>query len=57
MARGKEPMTDAELESAREALEEFRVETREILAEELGDDPDDYRADRYRELEADGGDK
>lgn len=50
-------MTDAELKSAYEALEEFRVETCEILAEELGGDPADYRADRYRELEADGGDK
>lgn len=57
MARdqSQEPMTDADLESAREGIEEFRVETREILAEELGGDPDDYRADRYRDLEADGG--
>ncbi len=28
-----EPMTDAELESARKVLKEFRVETREISAE------------------------
>lgn len=59
MARdqSQEPMTDADLESASEGIEEFRAETRAILAEELGGDPEDYRADRYRELEADGGDQ
>lgn len=55
--RSKEPMTDAELDSARKGIEKFRMETRKILAEELGGDSEDYRADRYRELEADGGDQ
>lgn len=55
--RSQEPMTDAELDSARKGIEKFRRETREILAEELGGDSEDYRADRYRDLEADGGDQ
>jgi hypothetical protein len=43
-------MTDAELERAREAIDELRHETRETLEEELGGDPEEYRADTYREL-------
>jgi hypothetical protein len=50
-------MTDTQLERAREAIEELRDETRESLAEELGGDPEEYRADSYRELEPDGGDE
>lgn len=55
--RSQEPMTDAKLESARKGIEKFRTKTRELLAAELGGDSEDYRADRYRELEADGGDQ
>jgi hypothetical protein len=48
MARNTEgPMTDDELAAAREAIQELRVEVRADLAEDLGGDPDDYRADRY----------
>lgn len=38
-------------------IKEFCIETREFLAEELGSDSKDYCADRYRELETDGGDQ
>lgn len=46
MARNQEPMTDDEIEALREEMDEQRVEIREALAEDLGGDPDDYRADR-----------
>ena len=42
---GQRPMTDEELEEAREALEELREHDREYLAEELRGEPDDYRHD------------
>lgn len=50
-------MTNAELDSAQEGIEEFRRETQKLLAEELGGDSENYRADRYHGLEADGGDQ
>ena len=46
MARDQEPMTDGELAEAKERLEELREQVRKDLAEDLGGDPDDYRADR-----------
>jgi len=45
MARNQEPMTDEELAEAKESLEALREQVREDLAEDLGGDPDDYRAD------------
>lgn len=55
MARDNQGMTDEELEEARAELEALREEVREDLAEDLGGDPEDYHADRGRELHADGG--
>lgn len=57
MARNQEPMTDEDLEDAKEVIRELREETREALAEELGGEADDFRADTYRDIEADGGKK
>jgi hypothetical protein len=54
MARDHEPMTDEQLSAAREELQSLREEVREALAEDLGGDPDDYRADQ---AVADGGDE
>jgi hypothetical protein len=45
-------MTDEELAEAKEGPEEPRERVREDLAEDLGGDPEDYRADRRV---ADGG--
>lgn len=47
-------MTDEELTEAKESLEELRKQVREDLAEDLGGDPEEYRADRRV---ADGGDE
>lgn len=57
MARDQEPMTEGDLENAKEAIQELREETREALAEELGGEANDFRADTYRDIEADGGKK
>lgn len=57
MARDQEPMTEGDLENAKEAIQELREETREALAEELGGEADNFRADTYRDIEADGGKK
>ena len=40
------PLTDEEHEEIKEGLDEFARETRELLAQELGGDPEDYRRDR-----------
>jgi len=45
-------MTDEELEEFQDAMEKQGAELREALAEDLGGDPEDYRADRKV---ADGG--
>jgi len=45
-------MTDEELEEFQDAMEKQGEELREALAEDLGGDPEDYRADRKV---ADGG--
>jgi hypothetical protein len=45
-------MTDDELERAKKEIEDLRGEVRQMLADELGGDPDDYRAGR---VAADGG--
>jgi len=52
MAQYHGPMTDAEIEVAREELHALRSDVREALADELSGDADDYRADRPV---ADGG--
>ena len=39
-------MTDEELEEFQEAMGEQGEELREALAEDLGGNPEDYRADR-----------
>jgi hypothetical protein len=52
MARNQGPVTDDEIERAKEEIEDLRGEVRQVLADELGGDPDDYRADR---VAADGG--
>lgn len=54
MARNHEPVTDAAIAEAREAIAAQRVEIREVLAAELGGDPGDYRAEAYlQEQDAD----
>ncbi|MFW6321293.1 MAG: hypothetical protein ACOC0Z_05535 [Halohasta sp.] len=45
MAQDHEPMTDDEFETAKEALQALRSDVREALADELGGEADDYRAD------------
>jgi len=52
MAQHHGPMTDAEIETAKDELQALRGDVREALADELGGDADDYRADRSV---ADGG--
>jgi len=47
-------MTDEQIAEAKAELEDLRREIREDLAEDLGGDPDDYRADR---AVTDGGDE
>lgn len=42
-----ERASDQELAWLSEAIQEQRVEIREFLAERLGGDPDDYRADLH----------
>jgi hypothetical protein len=46
-------MTDEEIAELREAMDDQREEVREALADELGGDPEDYRADKTPV--ADGG--
>lgn len=43
---GQRPLTDEEHAELKEGLDEFARETRELLADELGGDPEDYRPDR-----------
>ncbi|MFB6200442.1 MAG: hypothetical protein ABEI98_00330 [Halorhabdus sp.] len=52
MARDQQPVTDDEIEELREKMDEQRSEIREALAEDLGGEPEDYKADR---AVADGG--
>ena len=40
------PLTDEEHKEIKEDLDEFVRETRELLADELGGEPEDYRPDR-----------
>jgi hypothetical protein len=47
-------MTDEEIEDAKAAIHDLFAEVREDLAEDLGGDPEDYRADRAA---TDGGEE
>jgi hypothetical protein len=38
------PASDDEIERAKDEIEALRVEVRQLLADELGGAPDDYRA-------------
>lgn len=57
MARDQEPVSDEEIEAAKQRLDELREQIREDLAADLGGDPEDYNADTYHvdEPVADGG--
>jgi hypothetical protein len=57
MARDQEPVSDDEIEAAKQRFDELCDQGREDLAADLGDDPEDYNADTYHadELVADGG--
>jgi len=46
MARDEQPMTDEELEDSKDEIHDLFAEVREDLAEDLGGEPEDYRADR-----------
>ena len=46
MARDQRPMNDDELSELRDKMDAQREEIRAALAEDLGGDPEDYRADR-----------
>lgn len=45
MGRDQEPMTDEEFADLRDKMDAQREEIRAALAEDLGGDPGDYRAD------------
>ena len=47
MARDQGPMTDAEIDEARERIRKLRDEVREDLVDDLGDKPGDYRSEHY----------
>lgn len=60
MARDQQPVTDAEIEAAREAMKRQREEIRDYLASELGGEAEEYRAEIYLgdaadEIHPDGG--
>ena len=46
MTRNQDPMTEEQIKDAKAAIHDLFAEVREDLAEDLGGDPDDYRADR-----------
>jgi len=46
-------MTDEELKTAKEEIDELREDVRDALAEDLGGNPDEY--DATRQPVADGG--
>jgi hypothetical protein len=49
MARTDRPMTDEEIEQSKEEIHELFTEVRETLAEDLGGNSEDYRADKTEE--------
>lgn len=53
MRHAQEPVTDAEIEAFRAEMGDQREELLEALAEDLGGDPEDYRA-RDREIRSGG---
>lgn len=46
MARDHQPLTDDEIAELREKMDAQRADIRAALAEDLGGEPDEYRADR-----------
>lgn len=50
----RHPISDAELTAASDAIQHLRAEVRADLADDLGGDPDDYRADGDRPVLDDG---
>ena len=54
MARDEsiEPLTDDEIAAFQQAMDEQREEILQALAEELGGDPEDYRAGARRSVDA-----
>lgn len=54
MARDRtiEPLTDDEIATFQRAMDEQREEILQALAEELGGDPEDYRAGTRRSVDA-----
>ena len=46
MARDQRPMNDDEIAELRDKMDAQREDIRAALAEDLGGDPEDYRADR-----------
>jgi hypothetical protein len=55
MARDQEPITEAEIETAKAEMREQQEELREQLAEDLGGDPEDYDASAYFQRQAEEG--
>lgn len=55
MARDQEPITEADIEAAKEEMREQQEELREQLAEDLGGKPEDYDASAYFYRQAKGG--
>lgn len=49
-------MMNAGLKSVRELIGGVHVDTHEILTEEFGGEPDNYRTNRYQEIETTGAD-
>lgn len=45
--RIEEPISDEEIEELREEIQAQREEVRKALAEDLGGNPEDYRAETY----------
>jgi hypothetical protein len=60
MARDQEQVSEEEIQALQEEMDDQREEIREVLAEDLGGEPEDYDAgkylsDRADEPVADGG--
>jgi hypothetical protein len=52
MARDREPLTDEDWDAFQRAMDEQREEILQALAEDLGGDPEDYRAGTRRSVDA-----
>jgi hypothetical protein len=47
MARDQEPVSEEEIQTLQEEMDDQREEIREALAEDLGWEPEDYDAGKY----------